>query len=319
MANAAKTALLEAHRRLTLPWRAWMRRRWLRQGRMPIVVLYYHRVADRSPVPWSLTNDQFAAHIDWLQRHFEMISLGEVCRRVAEGRNSRPAVHVTFDDGYAENCDRALPLLIDRQIPCTYFVTLENVNHGKSFDHDLQAGHEFPVNSIEQLRQLANQGIEIGAHTRTHPDLGQVESLEQIYDEIVTARHELADRLGRDVRYFAFPFGLPANLCGAAAAMAKADGIECVCSAYGGFNFPGDDAFHVQRCHGDRELSRIRNVVTLDPRHVFRNRFLLETSGPHVEEALEVYRQRSEAPPCPAPAFPSFDDSLEPHVDPSIS
>ena len=114
--------------------------RWMRQGRMPIVVIYYHRVADTQPVPWSLTNDQFVAHVDWLQRHFEMISLTEVRQRVDEGCNSRPAVHITFDDGYAENCDRALPLLIEQQIPCTYFVTLENVVTGKPFDHDVRGG-----------------------------------------------------------------------------------------------------------------------------------------------------------------------------------
>lgn len=319
MTSVTKTALLEVHRRLTVPWRAWMAHRWMRRGRMPIIVLYYHRVADTQPVPWSLTNDQFAAHVEWLQRHFEMISLAEVRRRVAGGDNSRPAVHITFDDGYAENCDRALPLLTERRIPCTYFVTLDNVAKGKPFDHDIQAGYQFPVNSFEQLRELADQGIEIGAHTRTHPDLGQLDSLEDVYDEVVAARGELADRLGRAVRYFAFPFGLQGSLRGVAAAMAKADGIECACSAYGGFNFPGDDAFHVQRCHGDPELTRLRNVVTFDPRHVFRKRVVLEAGGSRIEEALESYRRRSRMEPSLAPTLQAFEGALDPHIDQSVS
>ena len=287
MVNSAKTAILEVYRQVTVPWRAWTMRRLVRRGQAPVVVLYYHRVADKQPVPWSLTNAQFSAHVNWLVRHYEMISLEEVQRRIAAGHNSRPAVHITFDDGYAENCDRALPLLIDRQIPCTYFVTLENVVAGRPFAHDVRCGYEFPVNTIEQLRELSDRRIEIGAHTRTHPDLGEVESVERIYDEVVSARRELADRLGHPVRYFAFPFGLPNNLNVAAAAIAKADGIECVCSAYGGYNFPGDDDFHVQRCHGDPELARLRNAVTLDPRHVYRNRVDLETSGSCVEAAME--------------------------------
>ena len=133
MPNLTKTAILEAFRCLTLPYRIVSRKRHASRNQMPVVILYYHRVADTDPVAWSLTNDQFRRHIDWLQRHFEMISLQEAQRRVAEG-TSRPSVHVTFDDGYAENCDHALPLLVERQIPCTYFVTLDNVAGGTGLE-----------------------------------------------------------------------------------------------------------------------------------------------------------------------------------------
>ncbi len=64
---------------------------------------------------------------------------------------------------------------------------------------------------------------------------------------MVAAGEELQAALGRPVRYFAFPFGLHANLNAAAFALARGAGYEAVCSGYGGFNFPGDDAFHLQR------------------------------------------------------------------------
>lgn len=290
MSNYSKTAILEAFRYLTLPFRVASRMRL--SDRMPVVVLYYHRVADTDPVPWSLTNDQFRRHIDWLERHFDMVSLEEAQRRVVEG-SSRPSVHVTFDDGYAENCDQALPLLIEREIPCTYFVTLDNVANHKPFVHDQKAGGEFPVNTIAQLRELSDLGIEIAAHTRTHPDLGQVDCLQTVYDEIVLAKRELAQLLGRRVRYFAFPFGMKTNLNHAAAAMAKADGIDCVVSAYGGYNYFGDDTFHLQRCHGDPELIRLRNAVTFDPRQMMKSKAALETDGPSVAEALAFYHEQN--------------------------
>ncbi len=296
MSNYSKTAILEAFRCLTLPIRGAAKLRFSRRGQMPVVILYYHRVADSDPVPWSLTNDQFQRHIDWLERHFDMISLEEAQRRVTEG-SCHPSVHITFDDGYAENCDRALPLLIERRIPCTYFVTLDNVTNERPFVHDQERGSEFPVNTIAQLRELADCGIEIAAHSRTHRDMGQVHDLQTVYDEIVLARRELSRQLDRPVRYFAFPFGMKSNLSHAAAAMARADGIECVVSAYGGYNYFGDDTFHLQRCHGDPELPRLRNVVTFDPRQLRKQKAVLETNGPNATEALAFYRERNRSSP----------------------
>ena len=298
MSNICKTALLEAYRVATLPYRAVVRQRFTADGKVPVILLYYHRVADTDPVAWSLSNDQFLVHMDWLARNYDFVSMEEAQRRVREG-SPRPSVHITFDDGYGENCHKALPMLIQREIPCTYFVTLDNVVNAKPFVHDQNAGGEFPVNTIAGLRRLSNNGIESEAHTRHHPNMGEVHDLETIYDEIVLAKRELAEAIGRPVRYFAFPFGMKPNLNDAAAAMARADGIECIVSAYGGYNYFGDDAFHLQRCHGDPELLRLRNAITYDPRHLRKEKANIVTEGPSVAEALAYYEQRNQAQPAP--------------------
>ena len=49
-------------------------------------------------------------------------------------------------------------------------------------------------------------------------------------------------------------------------------GYAGVCSAYGGFNFPGDDPFHLQRIHADDDLIRLKNWVTVDPRKLQETR-----------------------------------------------
>ena len=139
------------------------------------------------------------------------ISLEEAQRRIAGGGNCRPAVSITFDDGYAENCVGAIPLLVKERIPCTYFVTVRNVLWGEPFAHDLVGGNSLPPNSLDQLRAMAAAGIEIGAHGYTHADLGQW-PIPALRREVVTAGEELHAALGRPVRYFAFPFGLHANL-----------------------------------------------------------------------------------------------------------
>ena len=140
--------------------------------------------------PWTAPFSTFERQMGWLERHFDMVSLAEAQHRMRTG-NERPSATITFDDGYAENCDRALPLLIERQIPCTYFVCSQHVLSGTPFSHDLALGQRLAPNSPEQLRALARAGIDIGAHTRTHVDLGRTNDPEVLHDEIVVARRNL--------------------------------------------------------------------------------------------------------------------------------
>ncbi|HQU46617.1 MAG TPA: polysaccharide deacetylase family protein, partial [Pirellulales bacterium] len=99
-------------------------------------------------------------------------------------------------------------------------------------------------------------GIEIGAHTRTHCDLGRINDADILHNEVAVAGRELAAAIGRPVRYFAFPYGQYANLNQLAFQTAHQAGYEAICSAYGGYNFPGDDAFHLQRIHADDDMVR---------------------------------------------------------------
>ena len=260
-----KRLLLSASYHTALPWRMWRNSAQAAAGRAPVMVLFYHRVADDATNAWTMSTAKFAHQMRWLQKHFDLISLEDSQQRIRT-TNHRPSVSITFDDGYGDNCDFALPLLIKMQIPCTYFVTTHSVIHRKPFAHDLARGHRFRPNTIDELRALAAAGIEIAAHTRTHADLGQVHDATKLHEEVITAGEELQAAIGKPVRYFAFPFGLHANLNAAAFRLADEAGYEAVCSAYGGYNFPGDDPFHLQRIHGDDVMIRLKNWLSVDPR-----------------------------------------------------
>jgi hypothetical protein len=103
------------------------------------------------------------------------------------------------------------------------------------------------------------------------------------------ARDELAELLGRPVRYFAFPFGRRHNLTAECVQLAREAGYEAVCSAYGGYNLPGDEAFHLRRRCLDGSLLRIKNWVTVDP---FRNRHVPDFVIPN-EQPTETQVQRT--------------------------
>ncbi|HLA83654.1 MAG TPA: polysaccharide deacetylase family protein [Thermoguttaceae bacterium] len=268
-----KQLLLNVYYHGSRPYRASYRRRVAARGGLPITVLFYHRVADDRPTDWTVPNDLFRRQIDWLQEHFDLISLEEVQRRLRENDSTRPAVAITFDDGYAENCRHAIPLLVKRRIPCTYFATLWNAQRGQPFAHDRDLGYDFPANTIEQLRAMADSGIEIGCHCRHHDDLAAVHNRDRLHDEIVVAGRELAHLIGHPIRYIAFPFGHYLNIRSDALAMAREAGYRGYCSAYGGYNLQGEDPFHLQRMHVDPDMVRLKNRATIDPRRLEPPRF----------------------------------------------
>ncbi len=154
-------------------WLRWVLTMRLRQQRRaPVVVLFYHRVADDHPNGWTIGSGAFQRQVRWLSARFDMVSLDEAQRRLRQG-NRRPAACITFDDGYADNCQHAIPWLLKQRIPVTYFVSNEYVFTGKPFPHDTKRGAPLPPNSIEQLRAMSRAGVEIGGAYENAREPGQ--------------------------------------------------------------------------------------------------------------------------------------------------
>ncbi|HEY5312283.1 MAG TPA: polysaccharide deacetylase family protein [Pirellulales bacterium] len=261
-----KLELMNLYYQASRPGRYCWRRSLASQGRLPVTVLFYHRVADDRLNDWTCPRDTFLKQMLWLKEHTRLISLAETQRAIRSGHNQQLSVSITFDDGYADNCDYAIPLLKELGIPCTYFVSSSIVVNQTPFPHDVNVGLSLPPNTVAQLREIAAAGVEIGAHSRTHADLGRITDPRQMADEVAGSGTELEDLLGTRVRYFAFPFGLHPNLSRLGFLTARKAGYDAACSAYGAYNFPGGEGFHIQRVHGDMETVRLRNWVSLDPR-----------------------------------------------------
>lgn len=271
--HPTKTIAANLYYHGTLGYRLWRMQQACAARRAPIGVLVFHRVANDRANRWTTSLPTFTKAIRWLKDQVELISLAEAQRRIRSGINDSVSMCITFDDGYADNFRNAVPLLISAGIPCTYFVSVAPVVDGVPFDHDIAQGNRLAPNTIDQLRTLTDTCIEIGAHTRTHADLGRITNRDRLRDEVVCARDDLEQVLGRRIRYFAFPFGRHENLTVESIHLARDAGYEAVCSAYGGYNFPGGEHFHLKRRCLDGTLLRIKNWVTVDP---FRNRHIPE-------------------------------------------
>lgn len=289
--------LIDAYRFATWPYRQLQINKMARNGQVPILTLFYHRIADQPINPWTMSCDHFQKQIDWFQENFEIVDLEESQRRIKSGCNGRPTLSITFDDGYAENCDFALPMLIERRIPVTYFVTTYHTTEQQPFEHDCERNSPLPTNTIDSLRALDMAGVEIGGHSRNHLDLGKITCDQTLVDEVITASQEMEALIGRKVRYFAFPYGHHANLNPVVFEMLKEAGFLGACSAYNGWNDVGGDEFHIQRIHGDPDFSRIKNWLTYDPRMARIKRYDYTRSEVDENKSLP-----SQSPGIPSPA-----------------
>ncbi len=272
----------------TWPVRAWRNRVAAFSGRAPIFVFYYHRIADDAANDWTVSNEMFQRQVNWLRSRFEMISLSECQRRMQLPVNMQPCAAITFDDGYAENCEQALPWLVKERIPCTYFVATDFVINERPFPHDVAMGNRFAPNNVTQLREMAAAGIDIGAHTRSHADCGKIRDLDALRHEISGSGEVLEQAVGAAIRHFAFPYGMHNNLSSDAVRVVREAGYQSFSSAYGGFNLAGDDPFHIQRIGGEGPLSRLMNWATVDPLKEFRHRRFEYELEPHPADAREV-------------------------------
>jgi len=133
--DTIKSPLLDLYYLATLPKRKQAAAARQEERQVPVMTLFYHRIANEHPNDWTLSNETFQKQIDWLRERFDIVSLEEAQLRIGSEANNRPTVSITFDDGYSDNCVTALPWLIEQDIPFTYFVTTNNILTGDPFAH----------------------------------------------------------------------------------------------------------------------------------------------------------------------------------------
>jgi peptidoglycan/xylan/chitin deacetylase (PgdA/CDA1 family) len=211
------------------------------------VVVAFHRVKDTAgPEDLTVSISTFERYCRFFRRHFHVVPLTDLVKRLAQGATPNRELAITFDDGYRDNYENAAPILERFSLPATFFIVTQWMETDQIPWWDEQQGLSHPWMTWDQVRTLHRKGFEIGAHTRTHVDLGVVGRVEA-EEEIHGARQDLERRLGTAVTSFAYPFGRRANLTDANRELVKAAGFQCCCSGYGGANARGTNPFHLRR------------------------------------------------------------------------
>jgi len=172
-----------------------------------IAILTYHSLDDSNSIV-SVSPRDFANQMAELaEMGIRGISLRDaVSYRQACGSWPEGCVVLTFDDGYANFYEGAMPVFMRHKFTATVFVVTSHVGGWNDWSTPPPGLGRRQLLSWGQLGELAAAGIEIGAHTRTHPDLRSL-SDSQVEDEIAGSCAELGARLGQPVESFAYPFG----------------------------------------------------------------------------------------------------------------
>ncbi len=99
-------------------------------------VLVYHRVLpEADPLrPSEPTGSEFEARMRWVAANFAVMPLADAARALAERRLPKRALCITFDDGYADNHDVALPILERLRLPATFFIATGYLDGGCMFN-----------------------------------------------------------------------------------------------------------------------------------------------------------------------------------------
>jgi peptidoglycan/xylan/chitin deacetylase (PgdA/CDA1 family) len=175
-------------------------------GQVPL--LMYHSIsADPPPATRALSvrPADFERQLSFLRDNgFTGLTFGDLCTRLRSGAAlpAKPVV-VTFDDGYADMHSEALPLLSAYGFPATVFVTTGWIHDagrwaaGSPLDRTL---------TWTQVRELADAGIEVAAHSHSHAQLDQLD-ITALREELDVSKALLEDALEETVPSFAYPFG----------------------------------------------------------------------------------------------------------------
>jgi peptidoglycan/xylan/chitin deacetylase (PgdA/CDA1 family) len=174
------------------------------------LILCYHSVhpsvhyASASPA-------MFGEHLDWLSANVDVVDLHELVASPRGASLPRPRVALTFDDGYADNYEYALPLLAERGMTATFFVTVGFLDRDPEVMTHLSGIWCTPLDDLDplawrQVEEMLAVGMTFGSHTWSHQNLAEVPRARAV-SELGRSKSVLEDRMGGRVDAVAYPFG----------------------------------------------------------------------------------------------------------------
>ena len=162
-------------------------------------ILMYHSLDDTGSAI-SIAPDLFRAQMSWLAgTSARVVPLSEI-------RRTPGAVSLTFDDGFCNFYEHALPVLTRHGFPATVFVVSGRPGGWNDWPQPVAGIPRLELMSWSQIEAAASAGVTLGAHTATHPRISALgeRALER---ELAGCRAALEDRTGRPADTFAYPYG----------------------------------------------------------------------------------------------------------------
>lgn len=168
-------------------------------------ILMYHSLDDSGSV-LSISPTVFGRQVRSLfERGISNVTPQQLLR--GEGFEAgQPAVSLTFDDGFANFYTHAFPALSDFRQKATVFLVAGRGGGVSDWPGQPEEFRSRDLLSWSKIAELQRAGIQIGAHSMTHPTLTRL-PFEEAKREILDSKKALEDRIGAPVGAFAYPYG----------------------------------------------------------------------------------------------------------------
>jgi peptidoglycan/xylan/chitin deacetylase (PgdA/CDA1 family) len=184
---------------------AWDLRTQGRPDAAGLRILFYHRISDDRD-ELAVRPSSFRRQMDFLaSQSYRVVDVPEAADLLDRGAWPSKTIGLSFDDGYLDVAEQALPLLQERGFRATVFVSPAVVDGWASFSWYQSQPPLLGWDEIVELDRDGTLGFE--AHTLTHPNLLTLRD-SAAREEILGSRLALEARLGRPVQAFSYPAGL---------------------------------------------------------------------------------------------------------------
>ena len=140
-------------------------------------ILIFHRVhAAPDPLfPEEMTAQRFRELCRWVKSSFNVMVLGQALRHLGDGTLPARALTITFDDGYADNAEVAVPILLEHGLEATFFIATGFLDGGRMFNDTV----------IECIRSTAREDIDLTEFGLGRRDMRNVSNRRGVIDELL--------------------------------------------------------------------------------------------------------------------------------------
>ena len=222
------------------------------------LILAYHGIggaADGLPV------EAFEQQLDWIvNSDYEVITLADAIASVGTAAAKR-SLAITFDDGYQDYADLAVPRLVELGLPSINFVPANHIGAYNRWDEAHTPRRD--IMDSAALRQLPTDLVELGVHSANHrPMVGL--SPTELHEETVAAKVTVERSSGRPSRFFCYPYGRLCDFDEASERSVAAAGFEAACSSHFGRTSSMDQLMSLRRVtiEPDDDLDRFQQKLS---------------------------------------------------------
>jgi peptidoglycan/xylan/chitin deacetylase (PgdA/CDA1 family) len=220
------------------------------KGSIRIPVIMYHQIktppeGTSSFVSGLFTDPgEFEREIAYLtEKNYKTITSQEFLDILTTGNNpTQKTIMLTFDDGSSSHYTQAYPILKKYRQTGVFFVT----SHRTEISHD-------------QLKEMADNGMDIQSHTQTHPDLTKLTDIVRMQSEIGGSKTELEARTGKKVLAIAYPGCVAGSQ---AFSMTSANGYQLGFSCGKSIDHRYSTRLSLSRVHAPKDIEGLKQILS---------------------------------------------------------